>query len=210
MLSFKTYSHQKITSPKKLFIFIHGFNANGQDLLSLAPYLQDSLDDCLFLSPDAPNINHTMDNSFYWYNVGNLEPDYLAAELKTILPAFSKYIEELKELYNVSNKDIYLYGFSQGALLTLHYGLAQTEAFAGLIAHSGGFIPGAFINRNINKSEVCLIHGRDDMVIPYEFSQNAADFFNEKNIPNQLHIIDNLDHSINPLSIDLTNKFLAS
>ena len=179
-------------------------------MLSLYPYLEDNLESTLFIAPDAPNINIAMDQSFYWYNVGSLNPEYLMQELQTITPQFDRYISELKAKYKLENKDIYLYGFSQGALLILHYGLSQAEGFAGLIAHSGGMIPAAFQDQTCNDSNICLIHGEDDMVIPCETSQKASSFLDEQNIPNTLHIIKNLDHSINPLSISLTKQFIDS
>ncbi|MBL6785575.1 MAG: dienelactone hydrolase family protein [Rickettsiales bacterium] len=208
MLSFKTHYANKISKPKKLFIFIHGFYANGKDLLSLSPFFQANTQDTIFLAPDAPNINIHMPESFYWYNVGSLDPEYLANELKPILPKLSGYINELKKEYNLENKDITLYGFSQGALLILHYGLTQKEKFSGLIAHSGGLIPEILDKMELNESPVCLIHGDQDMVIPCKYSENSAKFLDSKNIKNQIHLLHNLDHSINQESINITNKFL--
>ena len=208
MFSFKTHLANQVAKPKKLFIFIHGYYANGQDLLSLTPFFEGSLKDTLFLAPDAPNTNIFMPESFFWYNVDNLDPTYLSNELKPIMPIFTKYIEELKTEYKVENKDIYLYGFSQGALLILHYGLSQDKDFAGLIAHSGGLIPEILDKIKLNNSPVCLIHGDQDMVIPHLYSENSAKFLANKNIKNEIHLLHNLDHSINQESIDITNKFL--
>lgn len=208
MFIFDTYFDQDIQAPKKLFIFIHGYNANAQDILALSRYFFEDIDNCLFLAPNAPNINYIMENSFYWYHVESFEPEYLDFQLSQIMPKFCHYIDELKEKYSVKNEDIYLCGFSQGALLCLHYGLTQKKPFAGLISHSGGLIPEILTKYKLNKSPTCIVHGKFDAIIPYEYSQKCESFLIDKNIPNQLHLIDELNHSFNPHSIAAIKKFI--
>ena len=41
-------------APRRLVMFLHGYGADGQDLLGLAPYWAQALPDCAFVSPDAP------------------------------------------------------------------------------------------------------------------------------------------------------------
>jgi phospholipase/carboxylesterase len=206
---FRTHYFSAVTQPKRLFVFVHGFYASGRDLLGLAPYFSDCLKDCLFLAPDAPKVNPFMPESFYWYRVDSLEPAYLTFELKSIMPDFAKYMDELKQKYRLNNQDIYLYGFSQGALLILHYGLTQAQSFAGIVAHSGGLVAEGLSDKAINKSSVCLIHGIDDAVIPYQLSQNASGYLNQNKVPNQLYLLQNLGHSINHESIEITRSWLV-
>ena len=42
--------------PKRLVVFIHGLGSNGNDLISLAPLMQDDLPDCHFISPNGVEV----------------------------------------------------------------------------------------------------------------------------------------------------------
>ncbi len=193
---------------KKTIIFIHGFGASGEDLLGLAPYFQEFEKDLLAISPDAPNKNDFMENSYYWFPLENWSEEYLSSQLDKVLPILDNFIKDIIKKYQIAEQDIILCGFSQGSLLAIEYALikAQKDFFA-VIAFSGGVLPN--IKQSIkNKTPICLIHGKDDDVLPCDYSQIAAQIFEQQEHNFEIKLIDNLAHSINKEGVDFALDFL--
>ena len=194
----KSYKKEAVSgSIKQAIIFIHGYGANGQDLLSLAPYFQKNNADLLAVAPDAPNkLELSGDNSYYWFDLKEFSDTYLDEQLQKALPILDEFIQKVKTDYSLGNKDIILCGFSQGTLLSTHYALTKEEAFKAVIAFSGGILPSVEL-KITNQTPIYLIHGEDDDVLPANYSIDAANLLQEANHPHKLKLIANLAHSIN-------------
>ena len=64
----------KRTEPKSgdirsVLVFLHGYGANGDDLLGLAEPLSEHLPDTLFVSPDAPENCAGSPMGFQWFPI---------------------------------------------------------------------------------------------------------------------------------------------
>lgn len=201
--------YTEIAPPKKieqLIIFIHGYGANGKDLLQLAPYFQKQFTNCHFIAPDAP-YNTGYPNSYYWFPIENFTEDHLEKGVQNAAPLLAKFINYCKAKYNLTNQQITLLGFSQGSLLSLYCGLSQTEAFKAILSFSGGAL--SSINKIIkNQTPICLIHGLADEVLNAQYSINLAENFTQIKHPHKLKLINNLSHSINLEGLDFAINFL--
>ena len=207
----KMLKYIETTPPQKienLVIFIHGYGASGHDLISLAPYFQ-SIPNAHFIAPHAPYETGMMENSYYWFPLMNLEPDYLDIEVNKVIPEIKSFIQNISKKYNISYKNIILCGFSQGTLLALHYGLSFLDEFKAIIGFSGGILPS--LQNNIkNSTPICLIHGADDEVLPVSYSIEANRMLCEKKHQVSLKVIPQLGHSINQSGIDFSLDFIKN
>jgi phospholipase/carboxylesterase len=208
MFNLQYYETEKPKKIENLFIFIHGFGANGQDLLSLAPYFQKKITNCHFITPDAP-YKTDMHNSFFWFPLHNFAVEALAQEINKTLPILENFIDSCKEKYQVDNSKIILLGFSQGAALAIHYGIAAKSAYKAILSFSGGALAEIKESKK-NNSPICLIHGLEDSVLPAETSKNTANILNEIKHPHQIKLIPNLAHNINIEGLEFSCKFLEN
>lgn len=192
-----------------IMIFIHGYGSSGDDLMSLANYFAPKFANMQFVSPHAPNI--MAPNSYHWFPINNFEEEHLLNGINSALEILDNFIKEISQKYQIKNKSqIILCGFSQGALLALHYALTQKESLAAILAFSGGAINNYLKNNIKNKTPICLIHGENDQVLPASYSKETALMLEEKQHPHSLKIIQKLEHNINKTGLDFAIDFLEN
>ena len=194
---------------KKLIIFIHGYGANSNDLIALAPFFQNQNADLCAISPCAPHVNQAFPNSYYWFPLEEWNEEYLSYQLDKTIPILENFISIIKKKYNnnITEENIILCGFSQGSLLASHFALQNDNPFAAIISYSGGILP-CLKNSIINDTPICLIHGKEDDVLPVEYSIDAQNLLENIDHNYECYLIDNLAHSINKEGIELALDFL--
>ena len=107
------------------------------------------------------------------------------------------YIEEIKKKFKLDNKDICLSGFSQGCMISLNIGLTSIEEYNCIVGFSGKIInKNDLSNRIRSKTNILLIHGSLDSVVPPNNLLEAKDFFIRHKLNIETKIIDNCEHSI--------------
>ena len=188
----------------KLVLFLHGYGANGSDLLGLKDYINDKNGKILFESPNAPEpcpINYF---GYQWFDLIERTPQEIYKGLIKSFISLDTMIKDLKNKHKVNFKDLVLVGFSQGAMLASYYGLKTKNNLAGIISLSGG-LPNSILNelKEINVNQNYLIfHGRSDSVVPYERSEQLTQYLNNKKITNELIIQEDHDHGISEEAIE--------
>lgn len=184
-----------------LILTLHGHGSNENDLIGLAPHLQEEL---FWVSGRG---QHTLRlNSYDWYQLPPT-PEKIAATLDSL----NRFIEELIEEYPVDTNHIYLMGFSQGSMIALSYAMAYPERLAGVIAQSGA-IP-ASMGLEINSSglkgkPIIITHGIEDPAMPVDRAREARDTLVKLETEleyNEFH----MGHTISPESLQSVNKWLA-
>ena len=203
-----------------MFVFLHGYNANG----SAMKILNDSFckiapEGSIFLYPDAPfKVNDS--NGFCWFpfvfdqDPFSINEEFVYESMRQVMPYLSNYIsQKLVEHANFSYKDVILVGFSQGATLALHASMYFNEKICGAISFSGGLAnPNNIIKRNnnsIKKAPICLVHGLEDQILPYQFSERGCKMLQEADFDVELHLLKNTKHLITPEAIKIAEKFIA-
>ena len=110
---------------------------------------------------------------------------------------FHKFINEVKELYKLSNSRICLSGFSQGCMMSINIGLTSDEDFNSIVGFSGKIINKENLSKRISsKTKMLLLHGSLDAVVPPNSLLDAKDFLLRNKIEVETHMIDNCDHHI--------------
>ena len=158
-------------------ILCHGYGSNGDDLMGLVPYLKQFLSKTGFFCPNGPTP--MMYNGFEWFSLSDymMSPEFVSVDyLDTLVgrcqqPAklLSDYIDNIKNTYQLSDKNIILMGFSQGGLLALYTGLTLPYMVGGVIGCSAvpivfeKMLPVENVTKNI---PVLLTQGDVDTVVP--------------------------------------------
>lgn len=194
-------------TPKHLVFLLHGYGADAQNILFLAEFWKKELPHTLFVIPNAP---HKMPDTqgFMWFEVGDLSPKYLDVGVDRARPLIASFIQNIQDAYGIPPNHTHIMGFSQGAMLALATGLlTQKNICRSIVAYSGGLYTGNCSLRPI-KTEVCLIHGAQDLVVPKSASEWAHRTLLQKGISASCHIIPHLEHHINVKGIQIGAQFI--
>ena len=135
--------------PEQIVVLLHGYGSNGQDLISLAPYFAQKLQNTVFISPDAP-FPCEIGFGYQWFSLAEYTPEKLLEGTQGAHPILDSYLDNLLEEYNLSNNNIALVGFSQGTMMSLYTGLRRKSPISGILGYSGALI-GAETLKNDDK-----------------------------------------------------------
>ena len=157
----------KIT--KSIVIFMHGYGADGSDLLSIGNVLSNQFPDTLFLAPDAPTKCQLSPFGFQWFPIPSMDGTSETAamiELDRIASATNQWIDNVILEEGVLDSNVFLFGFSQGTMLSLYMGPQRKNTMGGIIGFSGKVVNFDIFKNKVNtRPPVLLIHGDEDQVV---------------------------------------------
>ena len=196
------YSGKSIEEADKVLVMVHGRGGNATDILALREHLK--IDDFALVAPEAYN------NS--WYPLSFLAPEeqnqpWLDSALSSL-----KTLEQELNSKGIDSKNIYFFGFSQGACLTLEYVTRNAKKYGGVVAIIGGLI-GDHINTgnyltNFEGTRVYLGTSDPDSHVPVERVEQTAAILKNKNAEVELRIHKNAGHRIIPEELGVANNFI--
>jgi phospholipase/carboxylesterase len=196
---------------KQLMVLLHGYGADGADLLGLGYQWRDLFPEMLFVSPNAPQPC-SLGQGYEWFPV-----DYeRRAEVwrdgpPLAAPVLINFLIDLWAQTGVKPDQTVLCGFSQGAMMALHVGTALDQKVAAIIAFSGAFAPAArFRAERSPKPPVAIIHGDIDSVVEPELGRAAARDLEAAGFEVSLHISPGSGHGIAPDGLDFATAFLVA
>jgi len=196
---------------KQAVILLHGYGADGSDLISLGQHWGQMLPDALFLAPNAPEPCAGSPFGFQWFP---LNVDRIASRIegaKNAAPMIREFLADLWAQTGIAPEHTILGGFSQGAMMALHVGTALEQELAGIIAFSGAFVPAdGFGGEGLARPPVALIHGELDQVVDPDLSRQAATELSASGFEVSLHISPNTAHGIAPDGLDFATSFLRA
>lgn len=195
--------------PNHLVILLHGYGANGDDLIGLAPVWAPVLPDTLFVAPNAPYPCDMNPFGFQWFGISNLNPDIMLAGTRSVAPTLDAYLTTEMARHGVDESKTALVGFSQGTMMALHVGLRRSKPFAGIVGYSGA-LPGASTLPAEIKSRppVLLVHGDADPMVPIQALRLAEQGLQAVKVPVEAHVSPGLEHGIDQLGVELGARFL--
>ncbi|MCX7890299.1 MAG: dienelactone hydrolase family protein [Rhodobacteraceae bacterium] len=196
---------------RRMVVFLHGYGADGADLLGLADPLAPHLPDTVFIAPDAPEPCAGNPGGRQWFPIpwldGSSEAaatagvDRAAADLDAFLDA--RLAEE-----GLGNADCALFGFSQGAMMALHLGARRLPELAGIVAFSGRLLrPGALAGTPA-RPPVLLVHGDADPVVPFEDMATAGRALDAAGFDVSGFVMRGCGHGIAPEGLSVALSFL--
>ena len=193
---------------KQLMVLLHGYGADGRDLISLGGEWRDDFPDMLFVSPNAPWQCGRNAGGFEWFPLSDRPAEDFRREGADIArPVIVNFLIDLWAQTGLTARDTVLCGFSQGAMMALHVALSLDQPVRGVVAFSGALIPppGEWA-----RPPVALIHGDRDGVVPVQFSIDADAALRAKGVDSMLHISPGSAHGIAPAGLAFAGQFLAA
>ena len=194
-------------STKKLAILLHGVGSNAEDLAMIIPYMQESLPDFSFISLNGPQKYDLAAFGYQWFSFQSRELEDLEREVGKTLPAVLDFIEEKLQELSLGFEDLFLIGFSQGAMLATHIATSFNKKLGGIIAFAGTIIPRSSFEGN-TKTPICFIYGTEDEILSLERLRNSTEMLKQIGFNVESNEIADLGHSIDLKSIAFANNFI--
>ena len=196
-------------SPRNLVIFLHGIGADGNDLISLAPYWAKQMPDTEFVSPNAPYVYDMSPQGRQWFSIHEHTEEAMMSGVQDTAPILTNYMEEQLSRTKVPPDRLALVGFSQGTMMGLYVALRHNDRLAGVVGYSGRFIGlGGSRNSVMSKPPVIMVHGDSDELIPASAMLESTQKFASLDVAAQWHICSGLGHSIDQEGLQIGSKFL--
>jgi phospholipase/carboxylesterase len=195
-----------------LVVFLHGYGADGADLLGLADVLGPHLPGVAFLAPDAPEPCAGGGFGRQWFPIPWLDGSSQAladAGLEAAAADLNGFLDARLAEDGLSPGRLVLVGFSQGAMMSLHVAPRRTDAVAGVVAISGRLLrPEALASEAQVKPPVLLIHGDQDAVVPFADMGKAGDALVAAGFATYGHVMQGAGHGIAPDGLGVALQFL--
>ena len=188
------------TNNKYLIIFLHGYGCDKNDLMPLSENFSAISDEICFLSVDAPEPCEK-GHGYQWFPLETFDftLESIYGFIKEDVAYVKDFVEKQSLRLNIDYKNIFLVGFSQGAIVSLASAIRFDKKIGGVISFSG-FQPDTEETLKLEfktKQNVLLIHGTDDQVVSYDlmsYSKNLLELF-KINVKTYTNI--GVDHCIN-------------
>lgn len=195
-----------------LVIFLHGYGADGRDLLGLADPLSAHLPDTVFIAPDAPERSTVNPMGYQWFPIPWLDgsPEELAAEaMARAVVELNSFLDAMLTAEGVTPDRVILLGFSQGTMMALHVAPRRAVPFAGVVGFSGRLMqPEALAEEIVSRPPVLLIHGDSDDVVPPDSLPAAAEALQAAGIDVYAHVMKGTGHGIAPDGLGVALAFM--
>ena len=196
---------------KGLVVFLHGFGADGNDLIAIGSEWRKALPDVAFVSPHAPERCMAAPTGRQWFPLTFRDPDERRRGVVAARPTLDAFLDAELARHNLTDDRLVLVGFSQGAMMALHAGLRRSKAPAGIIGFSGMLVsPETLKDEAVNRPPILLIHGDRDEVIPVDALFAATDGLAAAEIPVEWHLSPGLGHGIDGEGLRQGAAFVAS
>ena len=197
-------------APKQLMVLLHGYGANGDDLIGLGWEWRELWPDMLFVSPNAPDVCAQNPGGFQWFP---LAVDRIAGRIEGAAlarPVLVNFLMDVWAQTGLGPADTVLCGFSQGAMMALHVGTSLDRPLKAIVAFSGALIPpDGFGDDYFAKPPVALIHGELDQVVDPNLSRESAQVLADAGFETRLHISPGVGHGIAPDGLAFATQFLT-
>lgn len=196
-----------------LVVFIHGYGADGNDLIGLAEPMAEHLPDTTFLSPHAPNkclMNPVGREWFPIPSMDNTSEEFAREIMLKSAAQFQGWLDAQMVTEGVTPDRVVLVGFSQGTMMALHVGPRRRHQLAGIVGFSGRLLaPETLTEEMLTKPPVLLIHGDMDMVVPPTDMGKAADTLTQNGFDVATHVSKGMAHGIAPDGLGLAVQFIV-
>jgi phospholipase/carboxylesterase len=198
---------------RSVVVFLHGYGANGADLLGLADPLGEHLPDTLFVAPDAPEACAGAPFGFQWFPIPWIDgssDEEAERGMQTAVNDLNAFLDALMVDEDVLPEQVVLFGFSQGTMMALHVAPRREDAVAGIVAFSGRLLsPETLADEVTVRPPILLVHGDADDVVPPQSLPEAAEALQEAGFDEvYAHIMKGTGHGIAPDGLNVALAFM--
>jgi phospholipase/carboxylesterase len=200
---------------RKLVVFLHGYGADGNDLIEIGRAWQPLMPDAAFVSPHAPEPCGGAPMGRQWFPLTFRDPDERWKGVNAAAPILNRFLDAELARRKLPPSALALVGFSQGTMMALHVGLRRVTAPAAIVGYSGLFVlpentePEVVAAEVKSRPPVLLIHGDRDELIPVQALFQATQDLAALEVPAEWHISPGIGHGIDQEGLRHGGEFLA-
>ena len=194
---------------KSLVVFLHGYGADGNDLIDIGRMWAPLMPETAFVSPHAPDPCAEAPVGRQWFPLAGVDPVKLREGVLHAAPALDAFLDAELVRHKLIDDRLALVGFSQGTMMALHVAPRRPKAIAGIVGYSG-LLPGPeYLKAEVKqRPPVLLVHGDADPLIPSLALYAAARVLGDAGFQAEWHMRPGLEHGIDQEGLDLGAAFL--
>ena len=178
-------------------VLLHGYGGDGKDISMLPSNWKRFLPNTIFVCPDGHEPCSINPLGYQWFDLTQDNPKYILEQSLKAEEKINQFLDEIKKEYKLKNNKICLLGFSQGCMMSINVGLTSIESYSCIVGFSGKIIDKENLKIRIkNSSDILLVHGDLDDIVPSTHLLEAKDFFIRNNVNIETHLIKNSRHHI--------------
>ncbi|MGR1580622.1 alpha/beta hydrolase [Thalassobius sp. S69A] len=198
---------------RSVVVFLHGYGANGADLLSIGNVLADHLPDTLFIAPDAPENCAGAPMGYQWFPIPWIDgssQEEADRGMRQAVEDLNAFLDGILVDNDLLPEQMVLFGFSQGTMMSLHVAPRREDEVAGIVAFSGRLLePDLLKEEVISRPPVLLVHGDADDVVPPQSLPEAAEALQGAGFKEvYAHIMKGTAHGIAPDGLSVALAFM--
>jgi len=198
--------------PDALVVLLHGYGADGRDLIDIGKAWADLLPGAAFVSPHAPDPCEGAPMGRQWFPLTFRDPHELTRGTEGAAPILREFLAAELAKYDLPPERLALVGFSQGAMMALKIATTAVVAPAAVVSYSGMWAEAAGGRGDMvlpARPPVLLVHGTEDEVVPAEALFASARGLAEAGVPVEWHLSPGLGHGIDDAGLAHGGAFLA-
>jgi phospholipase/carboxylesterase len=200
---------------KQLVVFLHGYGADGNDLIEIGRAWQPLLPHAAFVSPHAPEPCAGSPMGRQWFTLTFRDPNERWVGANAAEAGLENFLDAELKRRGLPPSALALVGFSQGTMMALHVGLRRATAPAAIVGYSGLLVippdaePDQFPLEIRSRPPVLLVHGDQDQVIPPDALFHAAQGLAALEVPVEWHLSPGIGHGIDQEGLRQGGEFIA-
>ena len=200
---------------RALVVFLHGYGADGNDLIDIGRAWQGLLPQAAFVSPHAPEPCGQAPVGRQWFALTFRDPDERWLGCLKAAPMLDSFLDAELKRRNLPSSALALVGFSQGTMMALHVGLRRATAPFAIVGYSGllAVPPDAAVEKAASeirsRPPVLLIHGDRDELIPAQALFQSANGLGALGVPVEWHLSRGIGHGIDEEGLRQGGEFLS-
>ncbi|AXC49961.1 phospholipase [Paracoccus suum] len=195
-------------------VFLHGYGADGADLLGLAEPLGPMLPGTAFYAPDAPEACRNNPFGRQWFPIpwmdGSTEAD-ARASLNASAADVNAFLDTVLAAEGLTPDRLAVVGFSQGTMMALHVVPRRAQPVAGIVGFSGRLLAPELLAGEVrSRPPILLLHGDQDPVVPFADMAAAETGLRDAGFNVGAHVMRGTGHGISPDGLGAALAFLKA
>ena len=200
---------------RQLVVFLHGYGADGNDLIEIGRAWQPLMPHAAFVSPHAPEACGQVPMGRQWFPLTFRDPDERWRGVNKAAPILEAFLDAELKRRSLPPSSLALVGFSQGTMMALHVGLRRSIAPLAIVGYSGLLVvPSEGDVTKVapeikSRPPILLVHGDRDDLIPVEALFLASSGLAALEIPVEWHLSAGIGHGIDQEGLRHGGEFLS-
>jgi phospholipase/carboxylesterase len=196
---------------RSLVVFVHGYGADGNDLLGLADALSPHLPDTAFVAPDAPESIEGFPQGRRWFGI----PRFDGSSVEEVHEGLTRSAADLNAFLDARLSEealgpeaLAVVGFSQGAMVSYEAVPRRAAPVAAVVAISGALLYPQVLHDATSRPPFLVMHGEDDEVVPFGAMEEARDALVACGFSTEGHVMTGTGHGISEDGVARVLAFL--